>query len=189
MFARDTLSYKPKPLPNRIQRSDTEMGAAASAHLAIMRQRHSVRDFDSRPVPRSIIEDCIKTAGLAPSGANHQPWYFALIGDLQMKADIRTAAEAEERKLHSNESADEWIRAIEPIGTGPNKPHLVDAPSLIVIFAKRYGQFDDGTRYNDYYVPESVGIASGLLISALHLAGLSRLTHKPSPMQFLTDIC
>ena len=159
------------------------------AHLAIMRQRHSVRDFDPRPVPRSIIEDCIKTAGLAPSGANHQPWHFALIGNLQMKHDIRTAAEAEERKFYSNESADEWIRAIESIGTGPNKPLLVDAPWLIVIFAKRYGQFDDGARYNDYYVSESVGIASGLLISALHLAGLSRLTHKPSPMQFLTDIC
>ena len=137
MSARDTLSYKPKPLPNRMQRSDSEMVAAASAHLAIMRQRHSVRDFDPRPVPRSIIEDCIKTAGLAPSGANHQPWHFALIGNLQMKHDIRTAAEAEERKFYSNESADEWIRAIEPIGTGPNKPHLVDAPWLIVIFAER----------------------------------------------------
>jgi nitroreductase len=189
MFARDTLSYEPKPLPDRMQRSDTEMIAAASAHLAVMRQRHSVRDFDPRPVPRGIIEDCIQTAGLAPSGANHQPWHFALIGNPQMKADIRTAAEAEERKFYSRDSADEWIRALEPIGTGPDKPHLVDAPWLIVIFAERYGQFDDGTRYKNYYVPESVGIASGFLISALHLAGLTCLTHTPNPMQFLTDIC
>jgi nitroreductase len=140
-------------------------------------------------VPRGIIEDCIQTAGLAPSGANHQPWHFALIGNPQMKADIRTAAEAEERKFYSRDSADEWIRALEPIGTGPDKPHLVDAPWLIVIFAERYGQFDDGTRYKNYYVPESVGIASGFLISALHLAGLTCLTHTPNPMQFLTDIC
>ena len=111
MIARETLSYEPKPLPDRMQRSDEEMIAAANAHLVIMRQRHSVRDFDPRPVPRSIIEDCIQTAGLAPSGANHQPWHFALIGNTQMKAEIRNAAEVEERRFYSRNSTDEWIRA------------------------------------------------------------------------------
>ncbi len=189
MFARENLSYEPKPLPDRMRFNDTKMIAAARAHLAIMRKRHSVRDFDPRPVPRSIIEDCIRTASLAPSGANHQPWHFVMISNLQIKTDIRKAAEIEERRFYSRDNADEWVRALEPIGTGPDKPHLVDAPWLIVIFAERYGQFDDGTRYKNFYVPESVGIASGFLISALHLAGLTCLTHTPSPMKFLTDIC
>lgn len=128
MFARETLSYEPKPLSDRMQLCDTKMIAAASAHLAIMRKRHSVRVFDSRPVPRSIIEDCIRTASLAPSGANHQPWHFVMIGNLQIKTDIRKAAEVEERKFYSRDNANEWIRALEPIGTGSDKPHLVDAP-------------------------------------------------------------
>ena len=189
MFARDDLSYDPQPLPDQISKSDDEMAAAASAFLAAMRTRHTVRDFDSRPVDRSIIEDCIASAGLAPSGANHQPWHFALIGNPEMKAKIRAAAEIEEQKFYSSDSHDEWIKALEPIGTGPDKPHLVDAPWLIVVFAERYGMFDDGTRYKNYYVPESVGIAAGFLITALHMAGLVCLTHTPNPMQFLTDIC
>jgi len=140
-------------------------------------------------VDRSVIEACISAAGLAPSGANHQPWHFALIGNPEMKAKIREAAEIEERKFYQSDSHDEWIKALEPIGTGPDKPHLVDAPWLIVIFQERYGMFDDGTRYKNYYVPESVGIAAGFLITALHMAGLVCLTHTPNPMQFLTDIC
>lgn len=189
MFAREKLSYQPCPLPERAPISDAQIVAAAQSHLATMRQRHTVRDFDPRPVPRRVIEDCIQTAGLAPSGANHQPWHFALIGNPQMKADIRAAAEIEEQKFYGSDNHDEWIKALEPIGTGPHKPHLVDAPWLIVIFAERYGMFDDGNRYKNFYVTESVGIASGFLISALHLAGLVCLTHTPNPMQFLGDIC
>ena len=189
MFSRKNLSYEALSLGNRSVPSDEDMTAAAAAHLEVMRQRHSIRDFDTKPVPRQIIEDCIQTAGLAPSGANHQPWHFALIGDDQMKAEIRAAAEQEERNFYESDNHDEWIKALEPIGTGPDKPHLVDAPWLIVIFAERYGQFDDGQRYKNYYVPESVGIAAGFLITALHLAGLSCLTHTPNPMQFLTEIC
>jgi nitroreductase len=189
MIARDKLAYAPLPLGDQIEMSDEEMAMAAQSHLAAMRKRHTIRDFDRRPVARSVIESCIQTAGLAPSGANHQPWHFALIGDANMKAQIRDAAETEERKFYSSDSHDEWISALEPIGTGPDKPHLVDAPWLIVIFAERYGMFDDGTRYKNYYVPESVGIAAGFLITALHLAGVSCLTHTPNPMQFLTEIC
>ena len=189
MFARNDLSYDPQPLPDHIGKSDDEMAAASAAFLAAMRTRHTVRDFDNRPVDRAVIENCIAAAGLAPSGANHQPWHFALIGNPAMKASIRNAAEVEERKFYASDSHDEWIKALEPIGTGPDKPHLVDAPWLIVIFAERYGQFDDGTRYKNYYVPESVGIAAGFLITALHMAGLVCLTHTPNPMQFLTDNC
>jgi len=189
VFSRDDLSYEPQPLPDRTVLGDDEMVAAARAHLAVMRKRHTIRQFDQRPVPRGVVEDCIQIAGLAPSGANHQPWHFALIGDPQIKHKIRTAAEIEERKFYNSQQHDEWIRALEPIGTGPEKPHLVEAPWLIVVFAERYGLFDDGSRYKNYYVPESVGIAAGFLISALHLAGLACLTHTPNPMQFLTEIC
>ncbi len=189
MFARDDLSYDPQPLPDRRQKGDDQMRAAATAYLEVMKTRHSVRDFDRRPVPRSVVEDCIRTAGLAPSGANHQPWHFTLVGNAEMKAQIREAAENEEREFYSSDKHDEWISALEPIGTGPDKPHLVDAPWMIVTFAERFGQFDDGTRYKNYYVHESVGIAAGFLISALHHAGLTCLTHTPNPMQFLTRIC
>ncbi len=189
MFAKDKLSYDPQPLPDHIRKSDAEMIVAATGFLDIMKTRHTVRDFDTAPVDRSVIEACISAAGLAPSGANHQPWHFALIGNPEMKAKIREAAEIEERKFYQSDSHDEWIKALEPIGTGPDKPHLVDAPWLIVIFQERYGMFDDGTRYKNYYVPESVGIAAGFLITALHMAGLVCLTHTPNPMQFLTDIC
>ena len=189
MFIREKLNYDPQPLPDRLHRSDAEISAAAILYRQTMQTRHTVRDFSDRPVSADVMEECIRTAGLAPSGANHQPWYFALISNPAMKADIRAAAEAEEQKFYSSMANDEWIKALEPIGTGPDKPHLVDAPYLIVVFAERYGQFDDGSRYKNYYVPESVGIASGFLISAIHHAGLVCLTHTPNPMQFLTKIC
>ena len=160
MFIREKLQYQPQPLPDRVAMSDAEGIAAAAAYLQHMKTRHTVRDFSSRPVPRQIVEDCIRTAGLAPSGANHQPWHFSLIGNADMKAAIRKAAEKEEAKFYSSESHDEWIKALEPIGTGPDKPHLVDAPWLIVVFSERYGVFEDSTRYNNYYVRESVGIAA-----------------------------
>ena len=189
MFIREELNYEPQPLPDRTEMSDAESRAAAQAYLQQMQTRHTVRDFSDRPVPREIMEDCIRTAGLAPSGANHQPWHFALISNPAMKTAIREAAETEEQKFYNSNSHDEWIKALEPIGTGPDKPHLVEAPWLIVVFAERYGLFEDGSRYKNYYVPESVGIASGFLISAIHNAGLVCLTHTPNPMAFLTRIC
>ena len=189
MFIREKLQYQPQPLPDRTVMSDADSIAAADTYLQHMKTRHTVRDFSNRPVPRQIVEDCIRTAGLAPSGANHQPWHFSLIGNANMKAAIRQAAEKEEAKFYNSDSHDEWIKALEPIGTGPDKPHLVDAPWLIMVFAERYGMFEDGTRYKNYYVPESVGIAAGFLISALHNAGLVCLTHTPNPMAFMTKIC
>jgi nitroreductase len=154
-----------------------------------MKRRHSVRDFLPSPVPQEVIEACIQTAGIAPSGANHQPWHFVAISDPAAKARIRHAAEEEERAFYAGGGGGEWLRALEPIGTGPEKPHLTTAPWLIVVFAQRYGQTREGARYKNYYVPESVGIATGFLIAALHHAGLTMLTHTPNPMKFLNDLC
>jgi len=188
MFAKDALTYEPIDLPDRADLGDAEMQAAAVAFYERMRRRHTVRDFSTRPVPRAIIEACIRTAGTAPSGANHQPWHFVAVSDRATKRRIRAAAEAEEREFYDGGASDEWLKALEPIGTGHQKPHLEVAPWLIVVFAQRWGQFDDGTRYKNYYVPESVGIASGFLLAALHHAGLATLTHTPNPMRFLNQL-
>ena len=185
MFARTALSYDPRPLPDRTDLSPAEMQDKAEAFLKHMQQRHTVRDFTDQPVERSVIETCIRTAGSAPSGANHQPWFFAAISDPALKARIREEAEEEERRFYEGGAGDEWIKALEPIGTDAHKPHLTIAPWLIVVFAQRWGEFDDGTRYKNYYVPESVNIATGFLLAALHTAGLSTLTHTPNPMKFL----
>ncbi|MEX0367357.1 MAG: nitroreductase family protein [Ruegeria sp.] len=187
MFARDALSYDPIPLPDRADLSDAEMLAAAQAFHAIMLRRHTVRDYSDRPVERAVIESCIRTAGTAPSGANHQPWHFAAVSDVGLKQRIREEAEEEERRFYAGGAGDEWIKALEPIGTNANKPHLTVAPWLIVAFAQRWGQFEDGSRYKNYYVPESVNIATGFLLAALHHAGLCTLTHTPNPMRFLND--
>ncbi|WP_127114216.1 nitroreductase family protein [Shimia sediminis] len=185
MFSRDKLSYDPVALPDRLDYEDPRMLAEAQAFFDQMARRHTVRDFSRRPVPREVIETSIRTAGRAPSGANHQPWHFVAISDPAMKSRIRAEAEEEERRFYAGGAGDEWIKALEPIGTNAEKPHLEQAPWLIVVFAQRYGEFADGTRYKNYYVPESVGIASGFLIAALHHAGLSMLTHTPNPMKFL----
>lgn len=185
MFSRDNLSYEPVALPDRLDYDDDKMRSEAEAFFDRMVVRHTVRDFSTRSVPREVIETCIRTAGRAPSGANHQPWHFVAIADPALKSRIRAEAEEEERRFYAGGAGDEWIKALEPIGTDADKPHLEDAPWLIVIFAQRYGEFEDGTRYKNYYVPESVGIASGFLIAALHHAGLSMLTHTPNPMKFL----
>lgn len=185
MYRKGEVSYQPLPLPDRVQMPDDQAQAAAEAFLAYMRKRHSVRHFSPRPVPQAIIEACIAAAGTAPSGANHQPWHFVAVSDPALKSRIREGAEEEERAFYSGGAGDEWLAALEPIGTGVSKPHLTDAPWLIVVFAQRYGVTQDGARYKNYYVPESTGIATGFLIAALHHAGLCCLEHTPNPMKFL----
>ncbi|HMO71250.1 MAG TPA: nitroreductase family protein [Paracoccaceae bacterium] len=189
MYRRGEVSYQPLPLPDRVQLPDDQALAAAEGFLAYMRRRHSVRQYSTRPVPEAVITACIAAAGTAPSGANHQPWHFAAIADPAMKARIREAAEEEERDFYAGGAGDEWLKALEPVGTGPEKPHLTDAPWLIVVFAQRWGSTEDGHRYKNYYVPESVGIATGFLIAALHHAGLVCLEHTPNPMKFLPAMC
>ena len=188
MFARDHIEYQGIDLPDRMTLSDPEMRAQASAFYARMQQRHSVRDFTDRPIDRTVIEDCVRTAGTAPSGANHQPWHFVAISNPAFKHEIRLAAEEEERWFYEGGAGDEWLKALEPIGTNDDKPHLDIAPWLIIVFAQRWGHFDDGTRFKNYYVPESVGIATGFLLTALHHAGLTMLTHTPNPMKFLNKM-
>ncbi|MEP2715256.1 nitroreductase family protein [Pseudophaeobacter sp.] len=185
MFAKSALTYAPQPLPDRAGYSDAEMQDKAAEFLTHMQRRHTVRDFTDQPVDREIIELCIKTAGSAPSGANHQPWHFVAIANPALKQQIRDAAEEEERRFYAGGAGDEWIKALEPIGTDADKPHLTTAPWLIVVFAQRWGEFVDGSRYKNYYVPESVNIATGFLLAALHSAGLCSLTHTPNPMKFL----
>lgn len=188
MFARDHIEYQALDLPDRSTLSDTEMRAEASAFFDRMRRRHSVRDFTDRPIDRAVIEECVHAAGTAPSGANHQPWHFVAISNPVFKHEIRLAAEEEERRFYDGGAGDEWLKALEPIGTDDDKPHLDIAPWLIIVFAQRWGQFDDGTRFKNYYVPESVGIATGFLLTALHHAGLTMLTHTPNPMKFLNKM-
>ncbi|MGI9355485.1 MAG: nitroreductase family protein [Rhizobiaceae bacterium] len=188
MFTRQNIDYEPIPLPDRANLSDTEMLSEARAFLATMKRRHTVRDFCDRPVAREVIEECVRVAGTAPSGANHQPWHFVAIAEAKFKHRIRLAAEEEERRFYQGGGGDEWLKALEPIGTGADKPHLDIAPWLIVVFAQRWGQFDDGTRFKNYYVPESVGIATGFLLTALHHNGLVALTHTPNPMKFLNEM-
>lgn len=185
MFAKSALAYDPLPLPDRANYSAAEMQCKSDDFLAHMQRRHTVRDFTSQPVSRMVIETCIKTAGSAPSGANHQPWHFVAIANPGLKQQIRTEAEEEEKRFYAGGAGDEWIKALEPIGTDADKPHLTTAPWLIVVFAQRWGEFDDGSRYKNYYVPESVNIATGFLLAALHTAGLCTLTHTPNPMKFL----
>lgn len=188
MIAKSALTYQPLPLPDRRDYDDAEMLARAEAFLEDVRTRHTVRQFSDQPVDRAVIETCVRAAGTAPSGANQQPWHFVAISDPKLKHRIRLAAEDEEQRFYDGGAGDEWIRALEPIGTDADKPHLDIAPWLIVIFAQRWGTYEDGSRYKHYYVPESVGIATGLLITALHHAGLSTLTHTPNPMKFLNEI-
>lgn len=189
MFAKSALRYEALPLPDRPVLTDAEMQQAVTAFETAMATRCTTREFSDRPVAREVIESAIRIAGGAPSGANHQPWHFTAIANPALKAQLRAAAEAEEAKFYAGAAGDTWLAALEPIGTGPSKPHLEQAPWLIVIFAQRSGQFDDGTSYKNYYVNESVGIATGFLIAALHQAGLSSLTHTPNPMKFLNRLC
>ena len=150
--------------------------------------RRTIRNFSDKPVDREIIENCIKTAGTAPSGANMQPWHFVLISDPVIKMQIRVAAEKEEKEFYEKRAPKEWLEALAPLGTDNNKPYLETAPYLIAIFMQRYGKLPDGREVKHYYGLESVGIATGMLITAIHDAGLASLTHTPSPMGFLNEI-
>jgi iodotyrosine deiodinase len=151
-------------------------------------RRRSVRDFSPEAIPREVLEQCLLAAGSAPSGANRQPWHFCVVGDPALKRQIREGAEQEERQFYQRRAPQDWLQALAPLGTDENKPFLETAPYLIVIFAEKYGVNSAGDKVKNYYVPESVGIATGVLINALHHAGLATLTHTPSPMKFLNTI-
>ncbi|MCB0167967.1 MAG: nitroreductase family protein [Anaerolineae bacterium] len=168
--------------------SEDEMKARALAFYEMMKKRHSTRDFADKPVPLEVITTCLETAGRAPSGANQQPWHFVVVTDPAIKHQIRLAAEAEERTFYTERASEEWLEALAPLGTDADKTFIDRAGCLIVIFAQAYGLDENGDRIKHYYVQESVGIATGFLIAALHNAGLACLTHTPSPMNFLAEI-
>ncbi|WP_370183659.1 nitroreductase family protein [Alteriqipengyuania sp.] len=180
-----------QPLPALCEEERVARAAAAYERL---RTRHTCRSFTDAPVPREVIEHAILAAGTAPNGANHQPWHFAVVGSADKKRAIREAAEAEERRFYGEDgdkpkASEEWLDALAPIGTDAHKPFLETAPWLIVCFAQRKGGIEEDGQTQNYYVNESVGIACGMLISTLHEAGLATLTHTPSPMGFLREIC
>ncbi|MDJ0878139.1 MAG: nitroreductase family protein [Halieaceae bacterium] len=181
-------NYDPIPLPARPALSAEESLARAEAFYAQIKQRHSVRHFSDAPVDRAVIESCLRAAGTAPSGANHQPWHFACVSDPATKREIRLAAEKEEREFYGGKAGDEWLDDLKDLGTDADKPFLEIAPWLIAIFVERYGVNEDGSKQKNYYTAESVGIATGFLINALHEAGLATLTHTPNPMKFLNQI-
>lgn len=168
---------------------EREMQARALAFHTSMQSRRSVRAFSDKLVPQDIIEHCILTAGTAPSGANHQPWFFSCVGSRAKKTEIRQAAEAEEREFYAGRAGEAWLDALAPIGTDAEKPFMDIAPWLICIFAQRKGGIRAGEEKKNYYIHESVGIATGMLIAACHNAGLATLVHTPNPMKFLNEIC
>jgi nitroreductase len=178
-------SFVPLPFEHR---PAEEVRRRALAFCTELSKRRTVRHFSSRPVDRDVIENCLLAAGSAPSGANLQPWHFVVIGDSGVKSQIREAAEKEEREFYGGRAPQEWLDALAPLGTDASKPFLEAAPYLIAIFAQSYGLLPDGRKVKNYYVQESVGIATGMLITALHHAGLASLTHTPSPMGFLNAI-
>jgi nitroreductase len=176
------------PLPDYREQTPEEMLRRSSEFHAEMRRRRSVRQFSDRPVPDEVIANCLGAAATAPSGANLQPWHFVVVSDAALKARIREGAEREEREFYRHRAPREWLEALAPLGTDERKPYLERAPCLIVIFAETFGVDDEGRKLRRYYVTESVGIATGMLITAVHRAGLVSLTHTPSPMGFLNEI-
>ncbi len=187
-----TIETKPefvllKELGDFIERDGSEMEARSKDFFDDLARRHTIRDFTSEPVPMKVIEDCIAAAGRAPNGANHQPWHFAVVKNPDVKREIRLAAEQEECAFYGGKASDEWLDALAPIGTDAHKPFLEIAPFLIAIFAQKRGGVDAGMDLKNYYINESVGIATGFLIAALHYAGLATLTHTPNPMSFLNE--
>ncbi len=181
--------YEPIPLPDYEELPVEDMCRQANTFLELVRRRHTVRDFSPRAVPREIIETCLQAAATAPNGANHQPWHFAVVSDADIKHRIRLGAEEEERAFYAGRAGEEWLGALRPLGTSPEKPFLDVAPWLIVVFGERRSRSADGVVRKNYYVPELVSIAVGFLLLGLHSAGLATLTHTPSPMGFLNEIC
>ena len=176
------------PLEGLPSRTDEDLEARAVELRDVVTRRRTVRDFSTRPVPDQVLDACLAVAASAPSGANQQPWHFVVVKDPVVKQRIRLEAEAEEHAFYKGRAPDEWLDALAPLATDANKPFLEKAPCLVVIFAETYGLRDDGQRRKHYYVQESVGIATGMLISTLHQVGLATLTHTPSPMRFLNEI-
>jgi len=177
-----------EPLKGYARRSDADMIQAAQAFQTHMQTRRTVRHFSPEPVPQALIEQALLAAGSAPSGANLQPWQFVVVTDPAIKARLRVEAEREEREFYEHRAPQEWLEALAPLGTDADKPFLETAPVLIAIFGCKHSQTPSGRRVKNYYVAESVGIATGLLIAALHQAGLATLTHTPSPMGFLNEL-
>jgi len=176
------------PLTTYREFSNDEMKDRAKTYRDDMLRRRTVRQFSNRPIPREVIEDCLRVAGGAPSGANLQPWHFVVISSPEVKRQVREAAEKEEYDFYHKRAPREWLEALAPLGTDEHKAYLETAPYLIAIFSQSYGLTSSGHKVKNYYVMESVGIATGMLISAVHMAGLVSLTHTPSPMGFLNLI-
>ena len=174
------LEFEEKPLE--------QMQAAAQTFYDQIKKRRTVREFADRPVPREIIENAIRAAGTAPSGANMQPWHYVVVANPDLKKQMREAAEAEEREFYEHRASEEWLKALEPLGTDEHKDFLEKAPWLIVVFLKKFTFDEKGNRFKNYYTAESVGISCGFLLSALHFSGLATLTHTPSPMKFLNKL-
>ncbi len=178
-----------QPLSDFVEYPQAEMLTRSDNFYQAIKRRHTIRSFSDRTVDKQIIENCIKAAGTAPSGANHQPWHFSAISNIDIKKQIRVAAEKEEQAFYAGRAGEEWLGALSPLGTDDQKPYLEIAPWLIAIFAQQKGGINAGDENKNYYIRESVGIATGFLINALHDCGLATLTHTPKPMTFLNQIC
>ncbi len=176
------------PAPEIEHRSDDELLQRAREFYEAMQRRRTIRDFSGQPVPREVIEYCLRAAGTAPNGANLQPWHFVAVRDPAVKHEIRVAAEAEEKEFYEHRAPKAWLEALAPLGTDSRKPFLEVAPWLIAVFAQPFRILPDGALSKTYYAIESVGIATGLLVTAVHSCGLAALTHTPSPMGFLNRI-
>lgn len=176
------------PLPDYRKYPPEEMKKRATEFYEDIKRRRTIRDFSDRPIPVQVIKNAIKAAGTAPNGANLQPWHFVAVSDPEVKKKIRVEAEKPEKEFYNEKAPAEWLKALKPLGTDENKPYLETAPYLIVIFSKNYEETESGEKVQHYYVKESVGIATGMLITALHHSGLATLTHTPNPMKFLNKI-
>ena len=181
-------SYPTVPLDQFREYPIEEMRSRLNEFYADIDRRRTVREFADRAVPRDIIETALKVANTAPSGANLQPWHFAVVSGPETKKKIREAAEVEEQEFYDHRASEEWLAALEPLGTNEHKPFLEKAPYLIAVFLQKFGHLADGRKVKHYYPAESTGLATGMLITALHTAGLATLTHTPSPMKFLNEI-
>ncbi len=170
------------------EKSKEEMIAISESFYLDVKRRRTVREFSDRPIPNDVIKNALLAAGTAPSGANMQPWHFVVVSNPEIKKEIRKAAEKEEKAFYQRRAPEEWLKALQPLGTDENKPFLETAPCLIVVFLKKVTVDEEGKEHKNYYITESVGIATGILITALHLSGLATLTYTPSPMKFLNKI-